>query len=125
MKRMIRVASNSTATQSDYYDRYFTYNYGGQKFSGYIKYEDEPWNLQFTLSEIHPYDDAEYCWAKKDRPNSVSVFQKGYRVTSIDVPEYDEDIYKNENEYVDSVIDWTCKCLREMNSRIKPVMVHN
>lgn len=129
MKKWIKSSQTISATTADDYDRYFTYNRGGQKFSGYIKYEDDPDNLQFTLSEVHPYDDAEYTWAKKDSPVEIKLIKDGHIVGSLkqsalDFPEYDEEDYESPEEYVDTVIDITANVLRQMNRDIEPRMMH-
>lgn len=132
MKRLIRsskeLKNNSIkASATKDYTNHFTYNRSGQQFSIYSKYNDDPYNFQCQITEIHPYDDADYYWVKKDGPASASVIYEGTgkKVGYIDVDEYDEDYYDTPEEYIDAIIDYMCVELRNYNRNINPKIVHN
>lgn len=130
MKRLIRSSQKiskkliKASATNDYTDR-FSYNRGGQKFTVYSKYSDDPYNFQCQITEVHPYDDADYYWVKKDGPASARLIKKGKTVGYIDIDEYDEDYYEDANEYIRDIIDYMCVELMHHNSSIEPKMVHN
>lgn len=115
MKRYIR--------SSQYTSRY-NKTVDGQKFSVYTIYEDHPENFQCQVSEIHPYDLAEYAWAKKDSPSSATVYKNGKKIGYIEVRDWDE-YEENENnpsseKYIKEITDYICKQLRSYNQNVKP-----
>ena len=130
MKRLIRSSQKISkkpikASYAGGYTDYFTYNRGGTKFSIYSKYTDDPYNFQCSIEEIHPYDDADYYWIKKDGPASASLIKNGKTVGYIDIDEYDEDYYETPGEYIDDIIDYMCVELRNHNRNIKSKMIHD
>ena len=124
MKRYVR-SSKAVKAAMEPYDNRFTYNRGGQNFSIYAFNTYDPDSFKCQISEIHPYNDADYAWGEKDRPNSASIYQAGKRIKRIQVPEWDADRYEDENEYYDEVIDRICVTLRNINKGVEPRMVHN
>lgn len=130
MKRLIRSSQQINrkfieASSTNDYTNHFTYNRGGTKFSIDSKYNDDPYNFQCQITEIHPYDDADYYWVKKDGPASASLIKGNKRVGYIDIDEYDEDYYETPEEYIDAIVDYMCVELRNHNKNIKPEMVHD
>ena len=133
MKRLIRsltsqlkstIQSSVTAKYTDHY----TINVDGQKFSVYTVYGDDPEKIQFQITEIHPYDDAEYSWAKKDRPTGATVYKQGKRYGFIevrDVEEYFEDEPDARPEdYIKEIIKYTCRELHKLNKDVEPKIIH-
>lgn len=130
MKRLIRSSQKISkrpikASYAGGYTDYFTYNRGGTKFSIYSKYTDDPYNFQCSIEEIHPYDDADYYWIKKDGPASASLIKNGKKVGCIDIDEYDEDYYETPGEYIDDIIDYMCVELKNYNKTVKPKIIHD
>jgi len=133
MKRYVRSSNtqNKYTIQSSavnpYTDRY-NINVDGQKFTVYTAYGDDPENIQFQISEVHPYDDAKYAWAKKDRPVGATVYKDGKRYGFIELRDVEEYFESEPNpspeEYIKEIIEYTCKELRNINRNVKPVMVH-
>ncbi len=127
MKRYIRSSQklktlniHKVITASTTYTDHWTYTRNNQKFHVKAKYIDEPEYFQCQISEIHPYDLAEYVWVKKDSPVDATFYQKGKNIGSISVPEWDEDDYEDATEYVNEVVDMLCVELRHMNKQIEP-----
>ena len=123
MKRYIR-SSETPKYKHDYTDHEI-YTWGKQKYSVYFKNADDLEHFQCQVSELHPYDDAKYTWAKKDSPASATLYRNGKAVKTIPVVEYDPDNYEEDNEYIDDVIFSLCKALKEANKDVKPIMIHN
>lgn len=124
MKKYVR-SSKAVKAASEPYDNRFTYTRGNQKFAVYTFNEYDPDSFKCQVSELHAYDDADYAWGEKDRPNSVAIYQGGKRIKRIQVPEWDADMYETENEYYDEVIDRICVALRNINRGVEPRMMHN
>ena len=116
MKRLIRASITN-----DYTNR-FKYSVNGQKFIIYSKYNDDPENFQCQITEIHPYDLAEYYWVKKDSPAAAKVIKQGKITGYIDIDEYDEDRYSDPQDYIDSIIDYMCTMLYSYNRDIEPII---
>lgn len=103
---------------------YHTHTRNGQKFSIYMYNDDDPMAVRFSMSEIHPYDDAEYTWARYD--NLVVEFIRGGKVVDkMHMHDYDEDYYETVYEYVTDLVDATAVELLNMNKDVKPRIVHN
>ena len=131
MKKFIKSSRNLSrrkiiaASANDYTGR-FTYNRGGQKFIVYTKYENDPYSFQCQITEVHPYDDGEYFWVKKDAPASATVYtDAGKRYGYIEVDEYDEEFYESPEEYIDAIVDYMCSELRNYNRNVEPRIIHN
>lgn len=119
------VSSSIKASYAGGYTDHFNYSRGGTKFSIYSKYTDDPYNFQCQITEIHPYDDADYYWVKKDGPASASLIKNNKRVGYIDIDEYDEDYYETPGEYIDDIIDYMCVELKNYNKTVEPKIIHN
>ena len=118
MKRMIRASVE--------YPEYATFQHGRKRFSSHINY-DGPYEGSFaaTISEIHPYDDAEYTWAKIAFNGSVKFIRDGKVVDKMQLPTYEEDDYGRIEDYYDDMLDTVAVELIDMNRDVKPIMVHN
>ncbi len=113
MKRYIR-----SSTQ---YPERTTTTVNGQRFS--IQYAPFARGIYAQISEIHPYDDAEYAWAKVD--NSIAYFYKdGKLLDKMHLADYDEDMDGDYEVWWKDMIDSVAEELHNMNKDVKPVMVH-
>lgn len=123
MKRYIR---SSRAT--DYTDHY-TLRKDGVKFSVYTKYVDDPDNFQCQISEIHPYDDADYAFVYKNSPADATVYKNGKPYGHIEVREWDDEAVEeyrgNTDKFVRDIINYLCTELRKFNRDVEPRMIHN
>mgnify|MGYP003571355627 CR=1 FL=1 len=127
-KGKLITATNSGAVSSasaNQYDNYFTVNHGPQKFGVHASGESDPLFFECQVSEIHPYDDAEYTWAKMGSNKQVQFIRNGKVQDKMQMDEFDPDYYESEGEYYDYVIDSICMELMGMNADVKPVMIHN
>lgn len=120
MKKLIKSSTAIMASRD--YDNFFTMFRGRQKYAVRISHEDDPANLLFQVSEIHPYDDAEYAWAKKWSSGSVSLYRDGKEVSNFPIPDYNMDIYDSPSEYVNTLLDITFAALQNANSDVEPII---
>ncbi len=134
MKKLIKSSKMSssskqkiTSSRNDYTDTYRV-RIGNQEFRVYAKYLDDPDNFQCQISEIHPYDNANYYWIQKDQPASASVIKNGKRVGRIEVREYDDeaaDEYNDAGEQFNrDIVAYLCEELRGYNKNIEPMIDH-
>jgi len=121
MKKL--VASIQDPKQSKNPD-YMTYTQGGQRFGVHL-YSDDPLYPKFQVTEIHPYDDADYTWARCGYKGAANVqfIKNGKVVDQMQWYTYEEDEGSPE-DYIDKMIDETCSQLRSFNKDVKPIMVH-
>lgn len=103
----------------DYTDRQ-KYTRNRQKYSVYSANADSPEKLLLQVSELHPYDNAEYAWAKKDAPNSFKIIRSGKILRSVQIPEWDEDKYEDGTEYFNEIVDRICIELSRENAKTSP-----
>lgn len=104
------------------------FGWSGVKFS--IKDKPLHWceyglsDYEAQITEIHPYDDADYYWAKIH--GNIADFIQGHKVkSSMTLPVYVDEDYEDEVEYLDTIIDIVCRELRKLNKNISPRMMHN
>lgn len=102
--------------------RQFKYVRAGQPFMISILNEYDPDSFQFIVTELHPYDLAEYAWAKKVSPVEVAIIRDGKIESYIPLPEWDWDCYEDENEYYDELIGLTCVALKAANKSVEPMI---
>lgn len=127
MKKLIR-SSTEVKAATKKYQNYYRHRRGGFSSDFAIHYNDygeNPEYFECQVSEIHPYDDAEYAWARKDSPTSASVFKGGKLIDTVNLPEWDEDSYEDATEYVNEIIDILCTEIGDINSNVEPRIIHN
>ncbi len=117
---------NNTLNHDDLTESYNSFNWHGQVKIG-VHDNDPKWPDEYVcqVDEIHPYDDAEYAWAKKVSPVSAKIIQNGKVIETISVPEWDDEVFEDENEYYNEVIDVMVRAIRKINKDVEPIMVHN
>ena len=98
MKRYIK------ANNANYYDQHFVLNHGKHRFSIYIKNSDSPF-FEASISEIHPYDFAEYTWAKILRNGQVEYRRGSKVIDKMQLCDYDEEYYESIDDYINDCID--------------------
>lgn len=113
------------STTASYYDRREVLNIRGQRYAVYSKNSDDPMKLELQVSEIHPYDDADYAWAKMQSNKQVSFYRNSRLVDKMQLSYFDEYFDDSAEDYYHSLIDDICFELRDMNKGVEPVMVHN
>lgn len=105
------------------YDSHCVIEHGRNRFSVYM--DDVPTDQftflppRFQMSELHPYDDADYAWAKFDGGN-VKFYRSGKLIDQMAIHEYEEDDYEDYDEYVSDILDSVAVTLRELNTDVKP-----
>lgn len=120
-------------TAASSYDDFITINHGYQKFSVHIDNCDEDNDTEsfvmprFQISEIHPYDDAEYTWAKRsdELADRVLYIRDGRIVEKVRIWSYKPDEYEDPTEYVNDVLDTVAVNLMKKNSDVDPKIIHN
>lgn len=122
MKKLIKSSVTAATESSDY----MTYTRSGQRFGVHL-YNDDPMSVKFQVTEIHPYDDAEYTWARCGYKGAcyVEFIRNGKVIDGMQWHYYEEEDYEEEREYIDEMIDQTCAELRNYNRDVKPRMIHN
>lgn len=81
------------------------------------------------ISEIHPYDDADYAWARNYTDNALTFFivQGGRRIDTVDLR---DELFLNPNDYEDiedyfrAIADCVIAVLNEYNKDVEPRMMH-
>lgn len=104
---------------------YTTYMRNRQKFAVHQSDIDDPKFYSAQITEIHPYDDADYYWAKILPSKKVRFIYKGKVVDTMQLHQYDPDDYESPEEYYDDIIDWVCVELRNLNRDIESRILHN
>ena len=113
------------------YDNYLTINHGPRKFGVHIDEVDYSRSFipvpRFQISEIHPYDDAKYTWAKRSDNNSniVLFINDGKVIDKMHLWSYEPDDYENFDDYLNDILDDVAVELMSINSDVKPRMIHN
>ena len=124
--------SNDSKKTSGRYDSYQTARYQGVMFG--IHYtevntsQDADSNEMFNrfkaqISEIHPYDDGNYAWAKIEA-GVIKIIRDG---RSIDTSYYftADDMDVENEEWCEIVCNQAIEALRKTNKSVQPRMVHN
>lgn len=97
--------------------------------------EDNP-ICKFAVSEIHPYDDADYVYAICNgsqityyRPLRKNDFIRNAPHTEVvdreTLFDYDPEDWEDYNEYIREIIDETCVNLLGYNKTVEPIIIHN
>ena len=92
------------ANNANYYDEHFVQNHGNHRFSIYIKNGDSPF-FEASISEIHPYDLAEYTWAKILRNGQIEYRRNSKIIEKMQLWDYDEEYYESIDDYINDCID--------------------
>ncbi len=124
MKKLLRPSSAILSSESGDYMNHYTYTRSGQRFSVNDNNPSNPDWFQFIMSELHPYDDADYAWAKKDSPVELKIIKSGQVQSRIPLPEWDYDSYEDEDEYYGTLIDIAAVALLEANRDVQPMIDH-
>lgn len=124
--------SNDSKKTSGRYDSYQTATYQGVMFG--IHYTDvntspdvdsnDMFNrFKAQISEIHPYDDGNYAWAKIEA-GVIKIIRDG---RSIDTSYYftADDMDVENEEWCELVCNEAIEALRKTNKTVQPRMVHN
>lgn len=123
---MKRIIYSSVVDPDESTDRnYMTYTRSGQRFGVHL-YSDDPNHPSFQVSEIHPYDDADYAWARCGYvgPQQVEFIRRGKVFDRMQWPTYDEDSYEDSTEYLNDLLDETCVRLLRYNEAVEPRIIH-
>jgi len=103
----------------------FTITRSGTKFRVSTTIYEDPSQFMFEILEVHPYDEADYAWAKKVSPTSFNIYKDGRRISSLPVPDFDDEIYEDVIEYYNECLDIAYLALIEANKDVKPQMSYN
>ena len=131
MKKLVRIVGSS---HSDMYTERKEIRSGNTRFS--VRYnaievspDANPMDIwrQFCgqVTEIHPYDEAEYTWARiGHRPGVIEYIRNGKVITKsyyMTAEDWDLDT----SEWLQTVIDIAIENLLDINKDVEPRMVHN
>lgn len=97
----------------------------GHRFIMYYSDPDRFGTFTGDVTEIHPYNDADYAWAHIDGLTVKFYNRSGY-IDKMYLWSYEPDDYADDVAgYVYDVYDAVCDTLVDLNKDVKPVMVHN
>ena len=117
MKKYIKASS---------YTSYFNINHGRQKFGVHFDPNGQyPGAFAAQITEIHPYDDAEYAWAKIEFNGQAKFIKEGKVIDKMQLPAYEEEDYESIEEYYNDMLDSVAVELSNMNKSVQPRMMHN
>lgn len=130
MKKVIKSSASASANAD--LNLYDTFKLGKKRFSvHYNNIDNGPAadpvcmlrQFEATISEIHPYDDADYAWARLgkgvvDYYRSNKHIDKSYYGTSDDMDVENE-------EWCDAVLYGVAENLADLNRDVEPRMIHN
>lgn len=126
------ISSSSTITASSEYDQYMVTRLNRKQFSvHYTEIDNSPdadpvdmiQQFKFQVREIHPYDDAEYTWAKGGN-GIIKYIRNGKEVDRTHYMTAD-DWEMDNGEWCDYIIRVAMEDLTELNKDVKPRMIHN
>lgn len=107
------------------YDDSMVWSHGNLRFRVYMNDCDEDHPVcVFQVSEIRPYDDADYAWAACNG-RTVNYYRNNKKIASEPVILYDPEDYEEYRDYVDELIDSVCMTLRKYNKDVEPRIIHN
>ena len=122
---------NIKASEADNYSDYQKIYYGRHEFSCHITDPDEnlPDNeitqiFKASLREIHPYDDAEYYWAKIENLY-IHYIYRGKVVDKERYDFYDSEEFESVFEWENVVLEDAMRGLIERNKNIEPRILHD
>lgn len=125
MKRLIASSESRTSDSS-----YFVYTRSHQRFSVHMFNEGVPdsSHIKFTISELHPYDLAEYAWARVGYRGAcyAEFLKNGKKLDGMQFSYYedDEDSYEDMNEYLNDMLDSVAVELLHINALVEPRIDH-
>ncbi len=124
MKKVVRASVLDPERSND--ANYMTYTRNGQRFGVHL-YDENPLEPKFQISEIHPYDDAEYTWARCGFKGCayVEFINSGKIIDGMQWNYYDEEDYEDPTEYINEIIDQTCVELLAFNKDVESHMIYN
>lgn len=134
MKILIKSSTASTkkpvkASKVPSYTGHYTHKLSnGRRYSVYTMYEGDADNFQCQITEIHPYDEAEYYWIRKESPASATVYRNGKKQGYIELREWDDDAqdeYDDRDEnFIADLVHYMCEELYAYNKDIEPRIDH-
>lgn len=113
--------TSSTDYNATYKVRYRSQNY--LVHYTIADYDDLFHTYSAQVTEIHPYDDAEYWWAKIDTGTIEYIYRGKVKDSEYYLTPEDEDV--EDDEYCDVISDRAIKKLYELNKDITPRMIHS
>lgn len=125
-------SSTSIEGSNSIYDEHMTQDFRGVEYMiHYVGLDTSPSSdaqdlfnrFAAQVTEIHPYDDANYAWAKIQN-GVIKYFKDGWEIDRsfyFTADDYDID----NSEWCQTVVDEAIHRLRDLNKDVKPRMVHN
>lgn len=128
MKRVITSSLKSIKSASQFGVQYTLNNWHNKSGHNYfvrVRNEDDPLRLQLQISGLHPYDDAEYAWARVEsfRPNLAQIIKNGKFLSSVEMEEYEEGDWETPESYIDAFVDRIIEELEEANKDVEPQII--
>lgn len=124
LEESIESATDVTAVTNQY-PEFNTVYHGKQKFAVHSTDMTDVFHFACQVTEIHPYDDADYCWARMGENKQVQFIQKGKVIDKMQMHYYEPEDYESPYDYIDDIVDSICVELLQFNRSVEPRMMHN
>lgn len=117
---------NSNASSGTDYMYSKKMKYGRRNYMVKYGQPDEYLGVDAQITEIHPYDDAEYAWVRIQYA-SAEFIQNGKQIDRVPIPTYadNDEFYEDIEEWLDDTFKQLISMLHDMNIDVQPKMVHN
>lgn len=88
--------------------------------------EDSIDTLSIQISGLHPYDDAEYAYARVEsgQPTLANIIKDGRFLATVSMEYYDPEDWEDLNEYINEFVDRIIAKLEEVNKDVQPKIMH-
>lgn len=80
--------------------------------------------VEFTLSKLAPYVEADFVWARKGLGACVDFIQDGKVIDKMTLWSFEPEQYESFDEYVNHVFDEVALELEEHNKDVKQTVIH-
>ena len=114
----LAVSSNPTAHATNY-TKSFSYSRLGQAFRVYVRFDDDPTHIQFAVRRYGSDNSEEFAWAQKNSSCDLEILHNDVTIEHLPLPEWDEDMYEDIDEYYNQLFDIACIALDEANKICK------
>lgn len=80
--------------------------------------------IEFALTKLAPYVEADFVWARKGLGANVDFIQDGKVIDKMTLWSFEPEQYESFDEYVNNVFDQVALELEEHNKDVKQTVIH-
>ena len=121
MKRYIRSAIKPSSHPD--YESYMDFNIGSRGFGAHYTARNDLLIKGYVMS-YHPYDDADYTWAKIEGPR-VTFIRDRKVLDKMSIPDFDPDYDTDFDSYLNTMFTDIGKEMLNFDKDVERRMVHN